>query len=157
MMADVCVSNYRRWDVPTDYTDLFEIAPTQTRTITRFDREGLEGRVTGYHEVTVPATSANAKNSTSLLRRPAGRADFVRGAAGFFPFAPGGLDGVEAIAEYETEAQNAEQSRAGGKQSGLDRIINFGTEGGLLEIAPGFSRGLKFEEAKTKETAEGDQ
>lgn len=150
--------NTRRWDVPADYTDIFEIAPTQTRTITRFDREGLEGRVTGYHETTVPATSANAKNSTSLLRRPAGRADFVRGAAGFFPFAPGGLDGVEAIAEIEDEAQNAERSRPGGKQSGLDRIINFGAEGGLLEVAPGFSRGLKFDdEAKTKEAAEGDQ
>ena len=147
----------RRWDVSTDYTNLFEIAPTQTRTITRFDREGLEGRVTGYHEVTVPASSANAKNSTSLLRRPAGRADFVRGAAGFFPFAPGGLDGVEAVAEIETEAQLAEKSRPGGKQSGLDRIINFGDEGGLLEVAPGFSRGLKFEEARTKEAAEGDQ
>ena len=152
------MSTYRKWDVSIDYTDLFEIAPTQTRSITRFDREGLEGRVTGYHEVTVPASSANAKNSTSLLRRPAGRADFVRGAAGFFPFAPGGLDGVEAIAEKETEAQIAEQSRPGGKQPGLDRIINFGAEGGLLEVAPGFSRGLKFDEAKkTKESAEGDQ
>ncbi|PWY73715.1 antiviral helicase [Aspergillus heteromorphus CBS 117.55] len=147
----------RKWDVSTDYTDIFEIAGTQTRTIVRFDRDGLEGRVTGYHEVTVPATSANAKNSTSLLRRPAGRADFVRGAAGFFPFAPGGLEGVEAIAEMESEAQTAEHPRAGGKQSGLDRIINFGAEGGLLEIAPGFSRGLKFEEAKSKEAAEGDE
>ncbi|GAQ06728.1 putative ATP-dependent RNA helicase C550.03c [Aspergillus lentulus] len=147
----------KRWDVPVDYTDLYEIAPTQTRTIVRFTREGLEGRVTGYHEVTVPAAAANAKNSTSLLRRPAGRADFVRGAAGFFPFAPGGLDGVEAIAEMESEAQAAERSRTGGKQSGLDRIINFGAEGGLLEIAPGFSRGLQFEAAKTKETAEGDE
>ncbi|GKZ38853.1 hypothetical protein AbraIFM66950_011376, partial [Aspergillus brasiliensis] len=147
----------RKWDVPTDYTDLFEVAGTQTRTIVRFDRDGLEGRVTGYHEVTVPASSANAKNSTSLLRRPAGRADFVRGAAGFFPFAPGGLEGVEAIAEMESEAQTPEHSRASGKQSGLDRIINFGAEGGLLEIAPGFSRGLKFEEAKTKEAAEGDE
>ncbi|KAK5687862.1 Antiviral helicase ski2, partial [Elasticomyces elasticus] len=146
-----------KWDVSIDYTDLFEIAPTQTRSITRFDREGLEGRVTGYHEVTVPASSANAKNSTSLLRRPAGRADFVRGAAGFFPFAPGGLDGVEAIAEKETEAQIAEQSRPGGRQAGLDRIINFGAEGGLLEVAPGFSRGLTFDEAKTKESVEGDQ
>ncbi|PWY74576.1 antiviral helicase [Aspergillus sclerotioniger CBS 115572] len=146
----------RKWDVSTDYTDLFEVAGTQTRTIVRFDRDGLEGRVTGYHEVTVPAISANAKNSTSLLRRPAGRADFVRGAAGFFPFAPGGLDGVEAIAEMESEAQTTEHSRTG-KQSGLDRIINFGAEGGLLEIAPGFSRGLKFEEAKTKEVADGDK
>lgn len=81
----------------------------------------------------------------------------MRGAAGFFPFAPGGLDGVEAVAEIETDAQVAEQSRPGGKQPGLDRIINFGAEGGLLEVAPGFSRGLKFDEAKTKEAAEGDQ
>lgn len=145
----------RRWDVSTDHTDLFEIAPTQTRTVTRFTREGLEGRVTGYHEVTVPAASANAKNSTSLLRRPAGRADFVRGAAGFFPFAPGGLEGVEALAALESEEQATEQSR-NGKQSGLDRIINFGTEGGLLTIPPGFDRGLNFEEGKSKD-AEGDQ
>ena len=148
---------YRRWDVSADYADLFEVAPTQTRTITRFNREGLEGRVTGYQEVTVPATSANAKNSTSLLRRPAGRADFVRGAAGFFPFAPGGLDGVEALAAMESEAQTADEPRAGTKQSGLDRIINFGAEGGLLEVAPGFTRGLKFEEAKSKEAAENVQ
>ncbi|KAL2872424.1 armadillo-type protein [Aspergillus lucknowensis] len=147
----------RRWDVSTDYSDLFEIAGTQTRTIVRFDREGLEGRVTGYHEVTVPANSANAKNSTSLLRRPAGRADFVRGAAGFFPFAPGGLEGVEAIAEMETEVQTAAAARSGGKQTGLDRIINFGSEGGLLEVAPGFSRGLKFETAKSKEAREEDE
>ncbi|PYI21976.1 antiviral helicase [Aspergillus violaceofuscus CBS 115571] len=147
----------RRWDVSTDYGDLFDIAGTQSRTVVRFDRDGLEGRVTGYHEVTIPATSANAKNSTSLLRRPAGRADFVRGAAGFFPFAPGGLEGVEAIAEMESDPQVAEYSRSSGKQSGLDRIISFGTEGGLLEVAPGFSRGLKFDEAKSKETAQGDE
>ncbi|KAL4807189.1 armadillo-type protein [Aspergillus unguis] len=146
----------RRWDVPVDYSDLFDIAGTQTRTIVRFDREGLEGRVTGYHEVTVPANSANAKNSTSLLRRPAGRADFVRGAAGFFPFAPGGLDGVEAIAEME-EVQAGGGSGAAGKQAGLDRIINFGSEGGLLEVAPGFSRGLKFDEAKSREAEEEDE
>ncbi|CEJ59269.1 Putative DEAD/DEAH box RNA helicase [Penicillium brasilianum] len=147
----------KRWVVPTDTTDLFEIAPTQTRTVTRFTREGLEGRVTGYHEVTIPATSDTAKNSTSLLRRPAGRAEFVRGAAGFFPFAPGGLDAVEALAEMEADAQTAEQSRSGGKRAGLDRIINFGSEGGLLTTPPGFERGLTFAEAKSKEAAEGDE
>ncbi|RAH47047.1 SKI complex RNA helicase subunit SKI2 [Aspergillus brunneoviolaceus CBS 621.78] len=147
----------RRWDVSTDYGDLFDIAGTQSRTVVRFDRDGLEGRVTSYHEVTIPATSANAKNSTSLLRRPAGRADFVRGAAGFFPFAPGGLEGVEAIAEMESDPKVAEYSRSSGKQSGLDRIISFGTEGGLLEVAPGFSRGMKFDEAKSKEAAQGDE
>jgi antiviral helicase SKI2 len=142
--------------VSIDYQDIFEVASTQTRTIIRFNREGLEGRVTGYHEVTVPASSATAKNSTSLLRRPAARADFVRGAAGFFPFAPGGLDGVEAIAEIESEMQANEQQRGLGKQ-GLDRIINFGTEGGLLEVPPGFTRGLSLKQAESKIAKEDDE
>ncbi|KAJ6002487.1 hypothetical protein N7451_005034 [Penicillium sp. IBT 35674x] len=146
----------KRWDAPMDSTDLFEIAPTQTRTVTRFTREGLEGRVTGYHEITVPASSINAKNSTSLLRRPAGRADFVRGAAGFFPFAPGGLDGVEALAAMEADAESMDQSRSG-RQGGLDRIINFGSEGGLLTIPPGFDRGMNFTEQKSKEATEGEE
>ncbi|KAH8690808.1 NUC185 domain-containing protein [Talaromyces proteolyticus] len=146
----------KRWDVSADYRDLFEIDPTQTRTIIRFNREGLEGRITGYHEVTVPATSATAKNSTSLLRRPAARADFVRGAAGYFPFSPGGLEGVEAIAEMESEMQANDQQRASGKQ-GLDRIINFGTEEGLLEVPPGFSRGMKFDEPTSQAAEEDDK
>jgi antiviral helicase SKI2 len=143
--------------VSIDYQDIFEIAPTQTRTIIRFNREGLEGRVTGYNEVTVPASSATAKNSTSLLRRPAARADFVRGAAGFFPFAPGGLEGVEAIAEMESEMQASEQQRRGTKKEGLDRIINFGSEGGLLEVPPGFSRGLQLKKPESKDAEEDDQ
>jgi antiviral helicase SKI2 len=79
----------QRLETTTKYNELFALAPTQTRTVIRFTREGLEGHVTGYKEVTVPANSATAKNSTSILRKPANRADFVRGAAGFFPFAPG--------------------------------------------------------------------
>lgn len=123
--------------------------------MTRFTREGLEGRVTGYQEVTVPAASATAKNSTSLLRRPAGRAEFVRGAAGFFPFAPGGLDAIEALAAMEAEDQVTEQKN--GKQSGLDRIINFGTEGGLLTTPPGFDNGVDFDEAKSKDATDSAQ
>ena len=56
----------QRWDMSTNYNELFALGSTQTRTIIRFTREGLEGRVTGYKEVTVPANSATAKNSTSL-------------------------------------------------------------------------------------------
>jgi antiviral helicase SKI2 len=135
----------QRWDAPTNYRSLFQIAPTQTRTIIRFTREGLEGRVTGYKEVTVPANSATAKNSTSLLRKPANRAEFVRGAAGFFPFAPGGLDGVEAIAAIEDDAILQQENASANKARGLDRVINFSSEGGLLEIAPGFTRGLDLQ------------
>jgi len=137
----------QRWEAPTNYNELFTLAPTQTRTIIRFTREGLEGRVTGYKEVTVPANSATAKNSTSLLRKPANRADFVRGAAGFYPFAPGGLDGVEATAAYEDELLAQSKAAAdSGKTNKLDRVIDFAAEGGLLEVPPGFSRGLRFPE-----------
>ena len=140
----------QRWDIPTDYRGLYDLAPTQTRTVTRFIREGLEGKVTGYKEVTVPANSANAKNSTSLLRKPAGRADFVRGAAGFFPFAPGGLDGVTAVAALEDQAIQDHQGTNRSKGSKLDRVIDFGSPGGLLEVPPGFARGLDFERANAE-------
>lgn len=142
----------QRWDARTNYRSLFQIAPTQTRTIIRFTREGLEGRVTGYKEVTVPANSATAKNSTSLLRKPANRAEFVRGAAGFFPFAPGGLDGVEAIAAIEDEAIDQQEKANARKSEGLDRVINFGAESGLLEIPPGFTRGLDFRKKELTDT-----
>lgn len=143
----------QRWDVPTNYRGMFEIAPTQTRTIIRFTREGLEGRVTGYREVTVPANSATAKNSTSLLRKPANRAEFVRGAAGFFPFAPGGLDGVVATAAIEDEAISRQDLENARKTNGLDRVINFSAEGGLLEIPPGFTRGLDFKKKSTTDNS----
>ncbi|KAI9721090.1 MAG: hypothetical protein M1812_002571 [Candelaria pacifica] len=135
----------QRWEAPADYTGLFDLAPTQTRTIIRFEREGLAGKVTGYKEITAPASSATAKNSTSLLRKPANRADFVRGAAGFFPFAPGGLEGVEAAAVFEDESFEDEVSAEATKGNVLERVIKFGREGGLLEVPPGFSRGSNFD------------
>ncbi|KAL6874573.1 DSHCT domain-containing protein [Trichoderma longibrachiatum] len=135
----------QRWEVEADYTDLFRIAPPQTRTLTRFLRHGLEGRVTGYKNVTVPMSGATAKNSTSLLRKPASRADFVRGAAGFFPFAPGGLEGIEATAALEDQIHAgtaaADDAAAGSK---LERVIQLGDEGGLLQTAPGMTRGIDF-------------
>ena len=144
----------QRWEVSPDYSGLFEMVPTQSRTITRFTREGLEGKVTGYKEVTVPANSATAKNSTSLLRKPANRADFVRGAAGFFPFAPGGLDGVTAVAALEDQAIQEDQQKEDSKSSKLDRVIDFSSREGLLEIPPGFTRGLDFSKSKAKADSE---
>lgn len=135
----------QRWDFETDYTSLFKIAPPQTRTLTRFLRHGLEGRVTGYKNVTVPMSGATAKNSTSLLRKPANRAEFVRGAAGFFPFAPGGLEGIEATAALEDQIHGGSavvDDAAGGSK--LERVIHLATEGGLLQTAPGMARGIDF-------------
>lgn len=136
--------NYRRWDDPPDYVSLMGLAPTMSRTVIRFTREGLEGRVTGYKEVTVPAHSITAKNSTSLLRKPASRADFVRGKAGFFPFSPGGID----IGSVNERAEELElQEALAEERIGRD---------GLLRIAPGLSRGLKFEKEGEAENEQVD-
>ncbi|KAI2632903.1 DSHCT domain-containing protein [Xylaria nigripes] len=140
----------QRWDCPADLTQLFQIAPTQTRTVTRFQRQGLEGKVTGYTNVTVPANSATAKNSTSLSRKPGSRADFIRGAAGFFPFAPGGLESVEAAAAVEEQMiRSTTASGTGGSKSKLERVITLGAEHGLLEVAPGLQRGIDFSKKKS--------
>lgn len=92
----------------------------------------------------MPANSATAKNSTSLLRKPANRADFVRGAAGFLPFAPGGLDGVTAVAALGDQAIQEGQRAKDTKGIKLERVIDLTAHAGLLEIPPGFERGLDF-------------
>lgn len=67
-----------------------------------------------------------SRNSTSLLRKPTGKEDFVRGRTGQFPFSPGGLD-------IEAPAGEAARYR-----------INEKTQlGPLPSIPPGFTRGLK--------------
>jgi len=146
----------QRWEAPTDYSLTFRIAPTQTRTVTRFIRHGLEGRVTGYRNVTVPASHATAKTSTSMLRKPASRADFVRGAAGFFPFAPGGLDGIESTASLEDQLRSSGGDDGDSKRK-LERVITLGAEGGLLEVAPGLTRGIDFSNKRKLADAESEQ
>jgi antiviral helicase SKI2 len=149
----------QRWEEPTDLSQLYRIAPTQSRTVTRFIRHGLEGRVTGYKNVTVPAdryAATTAKNSTSLGRKPASRADFVRGAAGFFPFAPGGVESIEATAAMEDQLLRNSRTGENGEKNKLERVIKLGAEGGLLHIAPGLERGIKFAERKKTADAKGD-
>ncbi|KAL5614208.1 hypothetical protein BROUX41_000047 [Berkeleyomyces rouxiae] len=134
----------QRWTSSIEYSDLFAIAPTQSRTISRFHRQGLEGRVSGHANVTVPANSGSAKNSTSFSRKPATRSEFVRGAAGFFPFAPGGLDSVEATAAYENSLRTHDDSGLAEVQKKLERVISINGDGTLLDTAPGLSRGIRF-------------
>ncbi|KAL9088998.1 MAG: hypothetical protein Q9159_002801 [Coniocarpon cinnabarinum] len=146
-----------RFPISTPTTDLLALAPTQSRTVTRFTRSGLEGRVTGYNEVTVPAAAANAKNSTSMLRKAAGRAEFVRGGSGFMPFTPGGLEDIEQVAEVEgrvLEDERPSARRRGGK--GLKRVVDV-REGGLLTMAPGMPRGFmeRKKKGEREQTVEG--
>ncbi|KAK3367232.1 NUC185 domain-containing protein [Lasiosphaeria ovina] len=149
----------QRWETPNDPSLLFRIAPTQSRTVTRFIRHGLEGRVTGYRNVTVPASHATAKTSTSMMRKPAGRADFVRGAAGFFPFAPGGIDGIESTAALEDQLRisSADTDEGGDSKKKLEKIIKIGSVGGLLEVAPGLSRGIDFSKRTKSADAETER
>ena len=76
----------------------------------------------------------------------------MRGAAGFFPFAPGGLEGVEAAAVLDEQAIRADAAIPS-TTSKLERIINFG-EGGLLSVPPGFDRGLDFEKKSEEDREE---
>ncbi|KAK4224923.1 NUC185 domain-containing protein [Podospora fimiseda] len=146
----------QRWDTPTDFSLLFRLAPTQTRTVTRFIRHGLEGRVTGYRNVTVPASHATAKSSTSMLRKPASRADFVRGSAGFFPFAPGGLEGIESTAALEDQIRASSGAEDPDSRKKLERVIKLG-DGGLLEVAPGLERGIDFSKRRKLADAESEK
>ena len=102
----------------------------------------------------MPATSATAKNSTSILRKPANRAEFVRGAAGFFPFAPGGLDGVTAVADLEDQALHSSQKKENERGNKLDKVIDFSSKEGLLQIPPGFTRGLDLSKSHKKPSPE---
>ncbi len=149
-----------------DQTDLFGIAPTQTRSGLRFIRKSLEGRVVGFDNVTVAGSGGEtAKNSTSFLRKPTAHADFVRGATSSFPFAPGGLDtgldAIEAIAALEDDmlraAAGADGPPASSSLNKLERVIKLGASGdGLLEVAPGFSRGIDFSIKSTGTESDAD-
>jgi antiviral helicase SKI2 len=85
-----------------------------------------------------------------MMRKPASRADFVRGAAGFFPFAPGGLEGVDSIAASEDQLLRSGAIPTNATGNKLERVIKLGGEGGLLEIAPGLERGIQFGKKKSK-------
>ena len=76
----------------------------------------------------------------------------MRGAAGFFPFAPGGLEGVEAAAALDEQAIRVDAAIPTGA-SKLERVINF-SDGGLLEVPPGFERGLDFSKKVDADQAE---
>lgn len=60
------------------------------------------------------------------------------------------MEGVERAAAIEDETLRADETVKGGKGSALDRVFSFGTEGALLEVPPGFTRGLNLAKAQSK-------
>ncbi|KAG9088621.1 hypothetical protein FS749_002026, partial [Ceratobasidium sp. UAMH 11750] len=115
------------WNDELVLSDLltFERLPAPTKLV--FERAGLDGRIVGYKEVTVPRDRPTAHSSTSLLRAPGAVADFIRGHSGNVPFKPGGLD--EAFDDTK---------------EGEADFVDLDSET-LRTIPPGFSRGLKFD------------
>uniref|UniRef100_A0A060SXD2 ARAD1A03146p n=1 Tax=Blastobotrys adeninivorans TaxID=409370 RepID=A0A060SXD2_BLAAD len=106
--------------------NLYTLPDYETRTATHFKRSGLEGKIVGYEEFTIQTSSAHdltSKNSLSLGRQVSAKQDFVRGRAGFMPFAPGNL-----------ELDSGSTFQDG---SALHRDAD-----GIFDIAPGISRGL---------------
>ena len=90
----------------------------------------------------MPANNVTAKTSVSFSRRPAKSADFVRGAAGYLPFVPGGLEGIDDIDASDIGVLGTTQRLEDSGGNRLSRVIEFGVSSGLLDIAPGLGRGI---------------
>ncbi|CUA76286.1 antiviral helicase SKI2 [Rhizoctonia solani] len=90
-----------------------------------FERAGLEGKVIGCKEASVPRDRPTGHTSTSLQRAPGPIGSFVRGKSGYMPFKPGGMNEI-----FE-------------KERGAE-VVDLDSET-LRTIPPGFSRGLKLE------------
>ncbi|KAI0361085.1 antiviral helicase [Trametes cingulata] len=110
------------WEDKLCIPSLLRYEPSPPPTSLSFIRTGLQGRVTGYAEVSNPRISTGL-TSTALDRAPGPSRNFVRGKAGYVPFWPGGLDNLKQASDLVD------------LQEGSSR---------LRTAAPGLSRGLKF-------------
>ncbi|CAG8721345.1 2758_t:CDS:2, partial [Cetraspora pellucida] len=111
-----------------DFISLTSLKPSKSRTTLEIVRDGPEGNIIGYKEVTIGEPIITSQNSTSFLREPGALKNFVRGKSSYLPFAPGGLESeviVDTINEIAKEPD----------------ALTFG-EDELLTVPPGFERGL---------------
>ncbi|TFK94989.1 antiviral helicase [Polyporus arcularius HHB13444] len=110
------------WETKLSIPSLLKFEPSPPPTSLAFVRTGLQGRVTGYNEVSNPRVSTGL-TSSALDRAPGPSRNFVRGKSGYVPFLPGGLDSLKPV----------------------DDVIDF-QEGSsrLRTVAPGLSRGLRL-------------
>lgn len=95
----------------------------------------MAGTITGYEEYTmgISEQAGDSKTSLSMNRQMGSKLEFVRGRAGFMPFAPGGVDNTINAASAKT--------------------INFHRDDqGLFDWAPGLSRGLTVDQSVSQET-----
>ncbi|PIL31494.1 hypothetical protein GSI_06196 [Ganoderma sinense ZZ0214-1] len=110
------------WESKLSIPSLLKFEPSPAPTSLAFVRAGLQGRVTGYTEVSNPPV-ATGLTSTAIDRAPGPSRNFVRGKSGYVPFWPGGLDVLKASEELAEFEEGSSQLRT---------------------VAPGLSRGLKL-------------
>jgi len=136
--------HYFNWGPPSpahEY-DLSEKASTDESLATKRLQSTLFWVTTDLVQYTAAEKDLTSKNSTSILRRPGAKEDFVRGRSGQFPFAPGGMEPL-----------------ADDVQSNRDpfRITEKTTLGPLISIPPGFARGLRLSGAENTIDLEGTE
>ena len=126
---------HRRWDLQVDKSLLFDIDPPDIGTQTVFYRGGRDFQIVAYDEVAAPRdTGADVPDfspisATSLLPTE-GTSDHANDAA------------VNAEEQWLQKSILArERAKPGG--ANLQRIVQAGTRG-LLEVAPGLERGIRF-------------
>ncbi|KAI8584384.1 hypothetical protein K450DRAFT_219603 [Umbelopsis ramanniana AG] len=122
----------QQWEGTPNFRQHVYSELTKARTEIELVRHGLDGHVSGYHEVALDSSELTAKNSTSMQRDFAGSKDFVRGRGNNFPFAPGGIE------EALTDAVNA---LAEGMLEEKHSFLDFENDT-LLSVPPGLDRGL---------------
>ncbi|KAH9858296.1 antiviral helicase [Lenzites betulinus] len=110
------------WESKTSIPSLLKFEPSPPPTSLSFVRTGLQGRVTGYAEISNPRVSTGL-TSTSLDRAPGPSRNFVRGKAGYVPFWPGGIDNIKDTTDVIDLQEGSSHLRT---------------------VAPGLSRGLKL-------------
>ncbi|CAM0142365.1 unnamed protein product [Umbelopsis sp. WA50703] len=122
----------QHWEEKPDLKQNVDTELQKGHTEIELARDGLDGKVLGYHEVTSRDADLTAKNSTSLQRQFGDTKNFVRGKGNNFPFAPGGIENV---------LQDSVDAMADGMLKEKDILFDF-TEDHLLSKPPGLERGL---------------
>lgn len=112
------------------YTDLFHTPDPIGRTLYRFKRSGIDGKIDNYEEVSrlSDIDNANASNSLSVNRQFASKSTAVTGKTSYLPFQPGGLVDNTGSAPVKDET------------AFLHKDSN-----GLFDTPQGFTRGLRLQ------------
>lgn len=133
---------YRRWDQQVDKLLLFEIDPPDIGTQTVFYRGGRNFQIVAYEEIAVPrdadrdAPSFDPISTASTLLSTGGSRSDANEAA------------VEAEEQWLQKSILARE-RLTSDAPGLRRLVQAST-GGLLEVAPGLQRGIRFSGKRPK-------